>query len=421
MFVDKVKVEIVAGDGGRGVVSFRHEKYVDKGGPDGGDGGKGGDVVFIASSNTNTLAEFRYSKKLEAESGQSGSKRKRHGKNGKDLIVKVPVGTVVSDQNGDVVADLIIETQKVIIARGGRGGFGNAHFTSSVRQVPRIAERGEPGEILVAQLELKMIADVGLIGLPNAGKSTFLASVSNARPEIANYPFTTLTPNLGVVDFGKKSILIADIPGLIEGASQGKGLGDEFLRHIERTTVLVHLIDAYSDDVALSYKVINEELKAYSKRVATKPQLVVLTKIDGLDKEIVADKISNLKKVVPSRTKTMAISSVSGENIKEALEQTVELIEKRVTAEAKAEKSSVPVLTLKNQDQKWTVKKTKGGYSVTGHKIEKFAARTDFENSHGQARLRDIMRKMGIMHELERKGIKPNEVISIGKFGQIEY
>ncbi|MFO0920091.1 MAG: GTPase ObgE [Candidatus Saccharimonadales bacterium] len=421
MFVDKVKVEIVAGDGGRGVVSFRHEKYVDKGGPDGGDGGKGGDVVFIASSNTNTLAEFRYSKKLEAESGQSGSKRKRHGKNGKDLIVKVPVGTVVSDQNGDVVADLIIETQKVIIARGGRGGFGNAHFTSSVRQVPRIAERGEPGEILVAQLELKMIADVGLIGLPNAGKSTFLASVSNARPEIANYPFTTLTPNLGVVDFGKKSILIADIPGLIEGASQGKGLGDEFLRHIERTAVLVHLIDAYSDDVALSYKVINKELKAYSKRVATKPQLVVLTKIDGLDKEIVADKISNLNKVVPSRTKTMAISSVSGENIKEALEQTVELIEKRVTAEAKAEKSSVPVLTLKNQDQKWTVKKTKGGYSVTGHKIEKFAARTDFENSHGQARLRDIMRKMGILHELERKGIKPNEVISIGKFGQIEY
>lgn len=421
MFVDKVKVEIVAGDGGRGVVSFRHEKYVDKGGPDGGDGGKGGDVVFIASSNTNTLAEFRYSKKLEAESGQSGSKRKRHGKNGKDLIVKVPVGTVVSDQNGDVVADLVVESQKVIIARGGRGGFGNAHFTSSVRQVPRVAERGEPGEVLVAQLELKMIADVGLVGLPNAGKSTFLASVSNARPEIANYPFTTLTPNLGVVDLGRKSVLIADIPGLIEGASQGKGLGDEFLRHIERTAVLVHLIDVYSDDVVLSFKTINEELKAYSKRVAAKPQLIVLTKVDGLDQEIVDDKISSLKKVVPARAKIIAISSVSGENIKEVLEQIVKLIEKRVVTEDKAEKSSVPVLTLNNQDQKWTVKRTKTGYSVTGHKIEKFAARTDFENSHGQARLRDIMRKMGIMHELERKGIKPNEAISIGKFGQIEY
>lgn len=421
MFVDKVKVEIVAGDGGRGVVSFRHEKYVDKGGPDGGDGGKGGDVVFIASNNTNTLAEFRYSKKLEAESGQSGSKRKRHGKNGKDLMVKVPVGTVVSDQNGDVVADLVVESQKVIIARGGRGGFGNAHFTSSVRQVPRVAERGEPGEVLVAQLELKMIADVGLVGLPNAGKSTFLASVSNARPEIANYPFTTLTPNLGVVDFGKQSVLIADIPGLIEGASQGKGLGDEFLRHIERTAVLVHLIDLYSDDVVLSFKTINEELKAYSKRVAAKPQLIVLTKVDGLDQGIVDDKISSLKKVVPARAKIVAISSVSGENIKEALEQIVKLIEKRAVTEAKTEKSSVPVLTLNNQDQKWTVKRTKAGYSVTGHKIEKFAARTDFENSHGQARLRDIMRKMGIMHELERKGIKPNEVISIGKFGQIEY
>ena len=251
MFIDKATVSIKAGDGGNGKLSFRHEKFIDRGGPDGGDGGDGGDVVFVASRNENTLADFRYQKELAADAGQPGGPTRKHGRSAKDLLVPVPVGTVVTDSEGNILADLAEDEQRAVIARGGKGGFGNAHFVSSRRQAPRIAEKGEAGEELQAYLELKMIADVGLIGLPNAGKSTLLSVISNARPEIANYPFTTITPNLGVVDVdGKDSLLFADIPGLIEGAAEGKGLGDEFLRHVERTAVLLHLIDAYQEDVA---------------------------------------------------------------------------------------------------------------------------------------------------------------------------
>src|SRR3990167_7782581 len=231
MFVDKTSVTVQAGDGGNGAVSFRHEKFVDKGGPDGGDGGKGGDIIFEASRNQDTLSAFRYQRLLKAEFGQPGSKRRKHGRSAKDLLVQVPIGTSVY-KDEELIADLTKDEEQVVIARGGKGGFGNAHFVSSTRQAPRVAEKGEKGEKLELTLELKMIADVGLVGLPNAGKSTLLASISHAHPAIADYPFTTLSPNLGVVDIDKKtSILIADIPGLIEGASEGKGLGDEFLRH----------------------------------------------------------------------------------------------------------------------------------------------------------------------------------------------
>lgn len=417
MFVDKVKVVVKAGDGGNGAVSFRHEKFVDKGGPDGGDGGNGGSIIFEASRNQNTLASFRFQRRLEAEPGESGSKRRRHGKNGKDLIVQVPQGTVISDDTGKVFADLDRDTLRAVIARGGQGGFGNAHFTSSTRQTPRVAEKGEPGEELTLVMELKMIADVGIIGLPNAGKSTFLSVVSNARPEIANYPFTTLTPNLGVVDVDGESLLLADIPGLIEGASQGKGLGDEFLRHVERTKVLLHLIDAYQDDITGAYQTIQDELSAYKVDLSGRPQLVVVSKIDGLDDEIVQDRIAQLRTIIPSAVSIMTVSSMSKQGIQEVLRALRAAVEKerQLIAEEQSAAETIealPILTIQRDDG-WQVKKTARGYEVTGRKIERFAMRTDFENFHAVQRLRDIMKKMGIMHGLRREGIEPGDKVII--------
>ena len=286
MFVDTAKVYIKAGKGGNGAISFRHEIYIPKGGPDGGDGGKGGDVVFVASKDCDTLIDFRYQPKLIAEDGKAGSGQKSSGKSGKDLIVEVPIGTIVK-RDGEIVADLTHDEERAIVAHGGDGGYGNWHFRSSTRQVPKIAELGNPGEAYEAELELKLLADVGLVGFPNAGKSTFLSVVSNATPEIADYPFTTITPNLGVAKVDNHSILIADIPGLIEGASEGKGLGDRFLRHVERTKVLLHLIDVYNDDAGKAYKDIRSELANYSEELASRPELVVLTKTEGVDDEII--------------------------------------------------------------------------------------------------------------------------------------
>jgi GTP-binding protein len=422
MFVDKVTIQVKAGDGGNGAVSFRHEKFVDRGGPDGGDGGNGGDVVLVASRNQNTLAKFRYQKSITAETGAPGTKRRRHGKSASHLLVDIPVGTVVLDAEGGVLADLTDDNQKVVVAKGGQGGFGNAHFISSTRQAPRVAEKGEKGQALEISLELKMIADVGLVGLPNAGKSTLLSIVSNAKPEIANYPFTTVIPNLGVVDIkGRASLLFADIPGLIEGASQGKGLGDEFLRHVERTAVLIHLVDAYNDDVAASYQTIQQELKDYKIDLSTRPQIVVLSKIDGLDKKTVADKLKKLKAVMPARTKLLAISAKTGEGLPELL-RSVSTMAKTAHRKTKSTKEEVPVITL-TEDLSWKVETTKKGFRVTGRRIERFAQRTDFASSAGVDRLRDIMRKMGIMHELARHGAEPGQQVTIGEppIGSVEY
>jgi len=424
MFVDKATVLVKAGDGGNGIVSFRHEKYIDKGGPDGGDGGKGGNVVFVASRNENTLASFRFQKELKAEDGLSGGKRNKRGRSAKDLFVRVPVGTALVSKEGEVLADLAVDGQEVIIAKGGKGGFGNAHFISSRRQAPRIAEKGEKGDSLEAQLELKMIADVGLVGLPNAGKSTLLSVVSNARPEIANYPFTTLTPNLGVVDVdGEASILLADIPGLIEGAAEGKGLGDEFLRHVERTAVLLHLIDAYQDDTIQTYKTIQGELAAYKVDLSKKPQIVALTKVEGLDVDIVKDQLAALKKVVPKGTKLMAISAQSKQGMTELLRATRTMVEaeRAKVVEAEAEAPSIPVLSLQEEEKAWTITKEGDAYILRGRKIERFAARTDFDSEEGVQRLRDIMRKMGIMHGLVRQGINAGDTIRIGLYGAITY
>lgn len=425
MFVDKVTVVVKAGDGGNGIVSFRHEKFIDKGGPDGGDGGNGGDVILVASRNQDTLANFRYKKTLEAPEGQSGSKRKRHGKSGHDLMVDVPVGTAAINEAGETIADLVEDGQQQVIALGGKGGFGNAHFISSRRQAPRIAEKGEKGEKFELTFELKMIADVGLVGLPNAGKSTLLASISNARPEIADYPFTTLTPNLGVVDVDKESsLLMADIPGLIEGASQGKGLGDEFLRHIERTSVLLHLIDAYQDDVAQTYKTIQKELKDYQIDLTKRPQIVVLNKVEGLDDEIIKDKFSQLEKVIPAKTKLLDISAASHYNTRELVYELAKMVKaERAKQKRKTAKDTLPVLQFTGGDNHFSVIKEGDIYHVSGAKIERFAVRTDFASSPGVERLRDIMKKTGIMRELERQGIESGQRIVIGRQDQqtIEY
>lgn len=421
MFVDTAKVLVQAGKGGDGVVSFRHEIYVDKGGPDGGDGGRGGDVIFQASKDLNTLIDFRFKPELKAQLGGNGSKQNKHGKSGENLIVKVPMGTLVK-RAGRVIADLVADGQQQIIARGGDGGFGNAHFKSSTRQTPRIAEKGEIGEQFEAELELKLLADVGLVGFPNAGKSTFLSVVSNARPEIADYAFTTLTPNLGVADVDQTSILIADIPGLIEGASEGKGLGDAFLRHVERTAVLLHLIDAYSDDVAKSYQTIRAELENYQPELVKRPEVVALTKTEGLDDDIIAMQMDALK-TVAGDVAMFAISSQSGAGVKELLRKlrdiTVETRAKQ--AELIEEKTGgLPVIALTRGelDKAWyiTVDETEDGkiYRVTGRKIEKFARRTDFGGGYQNVnRLRDIMKKMGITHELKRQGADGSSIISI--------
>jgi GTP-binding protein len=425
-FVDKVPVTIHAGDGGDGAVSFRHEKFIDHGGPDGGDGGDGGSIVFVASRNQDTLANFRFQKELHAENGTAGTKRRRHGKNGADLRVMVPIGTSVADEDGQILVDLEEDDQEAIIAKGGKGGFGNAHFISSTRQTPKIAEKGEAGELLTVQLELKMIADVGLVGLPNAGKSTLLSVVSNARPEIANYPFTTLTPNLGVVDIDKEhTLLFADIPGLIEGAAEGKGLGDEFLRHVERTAVLVHLIDAYQEAIAEAYQTIQDELSAYKVNLSKKPQIVALTKIEGLDAEIVAEQLGKLKAVVPKNTPILAISAKSNEGMADFLRQIRSMVDtERAHKKALEEESpeeSVPVFRMSSDDEQWHVVREKKYFVVNGQKIERFAGRTDFSNEAGVERLVDIMKKMGIMHELVRQGVKTGDRIVIGNAGEIIY
>lgn len=416
MFVDTAKVIIAAGKGGDGAVSFRRELYIDKGGPDGGNGGKGGDVVFEATENLNTLIDFRYQPELKAEPGERGSKQKMHGKSGDDKVVKVPIGTLIR-RDGIVIADLTVHGQRQVIAHGGDGGFGNAHFKSSVRQTPRIAEKGEAGEAFEAELELKLLADVGLVGLPNAGKSTFLSVVTNARPEIADYAFTTLTPNLGVADIDDGSLLIADIPGLIEGAAEGKGLGDQFLRHVERTAVLLHLIDVYSNDVAADYKTIREELRQYSEDLASRPEVIALTKTDGLDQDIIDMQKAEVKKVAP-KAEIFAISSTAHKHLKDVLRVLKKRVETARAAEEPIEEESdeIPTISLSTiaLSEAWTVKKDGDVYVVSGDKIEKFARRTNFDSYEGVNRLRDIMKKLGIRHELTRQGAMGDSTIRIG-------
>lgn len=420
MFVDTAKIFVQAGRGGNGAVSFRRELYIEKGGPDGGDGGKGGNVIFRATKDLNTLLNFRYKPELKAKNGENGSKRNKTGKSGEDLIVKVPVGTLVK-RDGEILADLKADGEEAIIARGGDGGFGNAHFKSSVRQTPRVAELGEAGETFEADLELKLLADVGLVGFPNAGKSTFLSVVSNARPEIANYAFTTLTPNLGVAEIDGSNLLIADIPGLIEGASEGKGLGDAFLRHVERTSVLLHLIDIYEENPDEQYKIIREELKKYQPELLDRPEIIALTKSEGMDAEMIDFQISKLHKVAGD-SQIFAISSSAHQGLKEVLRVLRKQVEESRNMQAEVnlddeENEEIAVISLSQDEinKAWTVEfnEEENIFEVSGEKIEKFARRTNFMNVHGVNRLRDILRKMGIEHELRRMGAENSSIISI--------
>ena len=419
MFVDTAKIFIQAGRGGNGAVSFRRELYIEKGGPDGGDGGRGGDVIFRATKDLNTLLNFRYKPELKAKNGESGSKRNKTGKSGEPLIVKVPVGTLVK-RSGEILADLKFDGEEAVVARGGDGGFGNAHFKSSIRQTPRVAELGENGETFEADLELKLLADVGLVGFPNAGKSTFLSVVSNARPEIANYAFTTLTPNLGVAEIDGSNLLIADIPGLIEGASEGKGLGDAFLRHVERTSVLLHLIDVYEENPGEKYQIIREELKKYQPELLDRPEIIALTKTEGMDSEIIKYQVSKIQEKAGD-VQVFVISSSAHLGVKDVLRALRKEVEEfRKFEEESVENESeedIAIISLSQDEisKAWQVEfnEEENIFKVSGEKIDKFARRTNFMNIHGVNRLRDILRKMGIEHELRRMGAENSSIISI--------
>ena len=324
-FLDQCKIYLKAGDGGNGCVGFRREKFIEFGGPDGGDGGKGGDVIFEAARNLNTLIDFRYAQHFKAERGDDGGGANRTGKDGKTMVIKVPVGTeILSEDKDEVLADLSKDGQRVRLLKGGNGGFGNAHFKGPANQAPEYANPGQIADEMWVWLRLKLIADVGLVGLPNAGKSTFLATVTRARPKIADYPFTTLHPNLGVAHVGELEFVIADIPGLIEGAHEGAGLGDRFLGHVERCAVLLHLVDGTEEDVAASYKTVRKELKAYDGKLAAKKEIVALNKCDALDPATREEKLAALAKA--SRKKVMMLSGVSGEGRTEVLRALAKLV-----------------------------------------------------------------------------------------------
>ncbi len=423
MFCDEATIQVTAGKGGDGLSSFLHEKFRAKGGSDGGNGGDGGSVYLISSNSTNTLYDYKTKRRMKAENGEQGKRYKKHGAQGKDLEVRVPIGTQVFDEaSGHKLFDFTKNGQKFLAAKGGEGGFGNAHFVSSVRQAPQVAELGEKGEEKTLKLELKLIADVGLIGLPNVGKSTFLSVVSAARPKIADYPFTTIILNLGVVDGSKHGIkgfsfVIADIPGLIEGASKGKGLGDEFLRHVERNRVLVHFIDSNSEDFAKDFKDINRELLEFSKDLVLKPQIVVITKTDAANDfqeklQRLQNELKKEKKVKIINKKPLLISAATHAGVKELVSLVAQTLQKQLLSSLSSPrrrgtttKAGEKVFTARDiVGSTFHIEEIGGKFIITGAKIERFARKTDFSNYHSKARMLDIMSKMGIMKELEKRG-----------------
>lgn len=413
-FLDKTKIRIISGRGGNGMVAWRREKYVDKGGPAGGDGGKGGDVWLIADEDMSTLMDFKYKSVFKAESGENGGIKNCHGHGAKDLYIKVPVGTVVRDcKTGNAIADLVENEQKVLVAKGGRGGRGNARFATAQNRAPQFCEPGEPPIERELILELKLIADVGLLGMPNAGKSTFISRISSAKPKIADYPFTTLIPNLGVVHKPTgDGFVVADIPGLIEGASEGVGLGHEFLRHVERCRFLVHIIDVTEEDPIGNYKKINTELKKHSEKLANLYQIVALNKIDSIDD---ARRLELFELFKQEAEDVFLISAVTGENIEDIkyfMGQKVDEIEK---PESDIIVEDDPGAT-DNDDSAYEISKAaKDTFFITGGKINRLAQVTDERNPDQVIRFQNILTGMGVFDKLKAMGVKDGNTIIVGK------
>ena len=417
MFADSAKVFIKSGKGGDGHVSFRRELYVANGGPDGGDGGRGGDIIFEVDDGSNTLTDFRHVRKYVAGSGEEGGKRRCHGADGKDLVIKVPEGTVIKDfESGKVIADMSGENRREIILKGGKGGLGNMHFATATMQVPKYAQPGQPAQELWVLLELKVIADVGLVGFPNVGKSTLLSRVSNARPKIANYHFTTLNPHLGVVDLGEGSgFVMADIPGLIEGASEGVGLGHAFLKHIERTKVLIHVVDAASTegrDPIADIRAINKELEAYNPELLSRPQVIAANKVDAIYDDGEENPIDRLRREFePEGILVYPISAVSGQGVKELLYHVNDLLKtvdrKPVIFEKEFDMSMKAVENLP-----YTVEKERDGvYVVEGPKIDKMLGYTNLDSEKGFEFFQKFLKTTGILEDLEKAGIEEGDTV----------
>lgn len=418
MFADNAKIFIKSGKGGDGHVSFRRELYVPSGGPDGGDGGRGGDIIFQVDKGKNTLSDFRHVRKYVAKDGEPGGRRRCHGADGADLVIKVPEGTVIKDfESGKVIADMSGENSREVILKGGKGGLGNMHFATSTMQVPKYAQPGQPGGELWVQLELKVIADVGLVGFPNVGKSTLLSRVSNARPQIANYHFTTINPHLGVVDLGDGAgFVMADIPGLIEGASQGVGLGHAFLRHIERTKVLVHVVDAASvegRDPVEDIRTITEELLAYNPGLLERPQVIAANKMDAAGTPEEADEILNRlrKEFEPQGIQVFSISAASGQGVKELLWHIHKLLGTVDTTPVVFEKE-FEVQYAGDKNLPYTVSRADdGAYVVEGPRIEKMLGYTNLDSEKGFEFFQKFLKNTGILDDLEKEGIQDGDTV----------
>ncbi len=415
MYTDYAKITVKSGDGGNGAISFRREKYVASGGPDGGDGGKGGDIYFVVDKDANTLIDFRYKRNFKAENGKNGEASNRYGKSGEDLFIMVPLGTIIKDvKTGKIVADLTKPDQKELVLQGGKGGKGNSHFASSTRQAPHFAQQGEKGMQIELILELKSLADVGLVGFPNAGKSTFLSVVTSARPKIADYQFTTIDPNLGVVknEYGD-SFVIADIPGIIEGASEGVGLGIQFLRHIERTRLLLHFVDVSGlegRDPVKDYYAIQEELKKYSEKLSKRKQLLVATKMDAIQDETLYQQLKQLAK--EQEKEFFAISAVTGKGVKELMARISELL-KELPKEEFVPMEERKIYTLEEEKEGFEITKQADVFIVDGPSVQRLMAKVNLEDKESFYYFQKGLEKLGVNEALKKAGVKEGDTVRI--------
>ncbi len=416
MFLDQVRIQVSAGSGGDGAATFRREAHVPRGGPDGGDGGRGGSVYLEVDPGETTLRDYQHRRRFRATPGGRGEGSRRHGKAGDDLVLAVPPGTAVyDDEAGALIGDLVASGQRVLVARGGRGGLGNVHFATAVHRAPRHAQKGEPGEDRALRLELRLIADVGLVGLPNAGKSTLLAALTAARPKIASYPFTTLEPNLGVLDLGpedERRVTIADVPGLIEGAASGAGLGHAFLRHVERTRVLVHVVDGSARDPEWDHAVIREELAAHDPALLARPMLVVFNKIDLPAAELAWPAFREARDAEGLRV--VAASAATGQGIDDVRAALAELLPSAEELAAPPEPAGVVVHRIESSGDAFAVERDGDGFRVSGRRIERIAAQTNFDNEESAARFQRDLERLGIDAELRRRGVRPGDTVRIG-------